>query len=358
MLFRSPAFFISPEVTAQRKEFYGRLDLKNTAPLWEALARLVTPEPRPVCVPAAWSYDEVRPLLMEAGQLITAKEAERRVLVLENPGVRGLSQITQSLYAGLQLVMPGEVTSTHRHMASAIRLIVEGSGAYTAVNGERTTMHPGDFILTPTWTFHDHGNASQDPVVWLDVLDVPIVNMFDTSFAEHYSSGETQPVTKAEGTSALRFGHNMLPYGYENRPPVRGEASPIFTYPYSQTRAVLDGMRNGPVDPRHGIKMQFVNPASGGFTMPTIAAFVQSLPAGFKGLPYRTTDATIYCALEGEGHTKAGSRELSWKAQDVFTVPSWCPVSHFAGPESVLFSFSDRPAQQALGLWREQNIDE
>jgi gentisate 1,2-dioxygenase len=351
-----PAFFVSPEVTAQRQEFYGRLDHKNTAPLWEALARLVTPEPRPVCVPAAWSYDELRPLLMEAGRLITAKEAERRVLVLENPGVRGLSQITQSLYAGLQLVMPGEVTSTHRHMASAIRLIVEGSGAYTAVNGERTTMHPGDFILTPAWTFHDHGNGSPDPVVWLDVLDVPIVNLFDTSFAEHYVDG-TQPVTEAEGVSGLRFGNNMLPYGHENHAQTRGAASPVFTYPYAQTRTVLDGLRQkGAADGRHGIKMQFVNPASGGFAMPTIAAFVQLLPAGFKGLPYRSTDATIFCALEGEGRTQAGPAELHWKARDVFTVPSWCPVSHVVGPEAVLFSFSDRPAQQALGLWREQNI--
>lgn len=344
-------FFISPEVTAARQEFYQRLDGKNTAPLWEALARLVTPEPRPACVPAAWRYDEMRPLLMEAGGLITAQEAERRVLVLENPGVRGLSQITQSLYAGLQLVMPGEVTSTHRHMASAIRLILEGSGAYTAVDGERTTMHPGDFILTPAWTFHDHGNHSAEPVIWLDVLDVPIVNLFDSSFAEHHPDG-TQPLTAVEGSSALRFGNNMAPYGYENQ--ARAQASPVFSYPYSQTRAVLDGLRGSVADPRHGYKMQFINPTSGGFTMPTIAAFVQLLPTGFQGQPYRSTDATIFCALEGEGRTRAGAEELRWKPRDVFTVPSWCPVSHFADSESVLFSFSDRPAQQALGLWREE----
>src|SRR5579862_764430 len=136
------AFFVKPETSAERREFYERLAGKSTAPLWEALARLVTPEPRPLCVPAIWKYDEIRPLLLEAGRLITAKEAERRVLVLENPGMRGQSQITGSLYAGLQLVMPGEVTSTHRHVASALRFIVEGQGAYTAVDGERVTMHP------------------------------------------------------------------------------------------------------------------------------------------------------------------------------------------------------------------------
>lgn len=349
-------FYVSPEVTARRQEFYQRLNGKHTAPLWEALARLVTPEPRPACVPAAWSYEEIRPLLMESGELITAKEAERRVLVLENPGIRGLSQITQSLYAGLQLVLPGETTSTHRHMASAIRLIVEGSGAYTAVDGERTTMHPGDFILTPGWTFHDHGNPSADPVVWLDVLDVPIVNLFDASFAEHYAGG-TQPVVKEEHDSATRFGNNLLPYAQEQKRQAPGAASPLFTYPYATTRRVLDEQRRrDAADPRHGYKMQFSNPVTGGFTMPTIGAFVQLLPADFQGLPYRSTDAAIFCALEGEGVTRAGGVELPWKAKDVFVIPSWQPVSHHAGAEAVLFSFSDRPAQQVLGLWREQDI--
>lgn len=270
----------------------------------------------------------MRPLLMEAGGLITAKEAERRVLVLENPGVRGLSQITQSLYAGLQLVMPGEVTSTHRHAAAAIRLILEGNGGYTAVEGERVSMQPGDFILTPSWMFHDHGNPSAEPAIWLDVLDVPMVNLFDSSFSEHHPAG-TQPIAG-------------------------GAAGRVFAYPYARTRETLEGMRAKAPDARHGWKMHFADPATGGFTMPTIGAFAQMLPAGFQGEVYRSTDATIFCALEGEGRTRAGSVEMSWKARDVFTVPSWCPVSHFADSESVVFSFSDRPAQQALGLWREE----
>ena len=116
--------------------------------------------------------------------LISAEEAERRVLMLVNPGLRDASQITQSLYAGLQLVMPGEITSSHRHSAAALRFVIEGEGAYTTVNGERVTMRPGDFILTPSWTHHDHGNPSSQPVVWLDGLDIRIVNIFDASFAE------------------------------------------------------------------------------------------------------------------------------------------------------------------------------
>ncbi len=128
--------------------------------LWESLHALVPPQPRPQVVPAIWKYAQVRPLVMQAGGVISAEEAVRRVLVLENPGIPGNSSITSTLYAGLQLILPGEIAPSHRHTQSALRFIVEGKGAWTAVNGERTTMHPGDFIITPSWTWHDHGNPA------------------------------------------------------------------------------------------------------------------------------------------------------------------------------------------------------
>jgi len=269
-----------PEASKGMQEFYKRLDTKNAAPLWEVLADLVTPEPRTRCVPAMWRYEEIRPMLMESGGLITAKEAERRVLVLENPGTRGLSRITESLYAGLQLVMPGETAPTHRHTASALRFVVESQGGYTAVDGERTTMQPGDFIVTPNWTFHDHGNPGKGPVIWLDVLDIPLVNALDGSFAEHYPGEESQPVLKQEGDSLARFGANLLPVDYA---PER-QATPIFSYPYARTRESLESLyKNGPMHACHGVKMRFINPATGGSPLPTIATFIQLLPRGFQG---------------------------------------------------------------------------
>jgi len=345
------SFHVKPETSAERKEFYSRLEQKNTAPLWESLSRLFPNEPQPACVPVLWNYqDDIRPLLLEAGRLITAKEATRRVLVLENPGIHGTSQITQSLYAGIQMILPGEIAPTHRHTASAIRFILEGKGAYTAVDGERTTMHPGDFILTPSWTFHDHGNPGNEPCMWIDGLDFPLVNMMDTAFAETYPE-ELQPVTKNEGDSLHRFGANMLPIEHE---PQR-RSSPIFNYPYSRTRAALEGLyRNGPLHPCHGIKMQFVDPSTGGYPMPAIAAFMQLLPSGFRSAPYRSTDSTIYSVVEGSGRTRVGETTLDWKERDIFVTPSWYPVIHEARSEAVLFSFSDRPAQKALALWREQ----
>ena len=346
----SSALDTKPQVTAEREEFYQRIAKKSATPLWEFLSELVTPEPRTPCAPAMWRYEEMRPLLMESGGLITAREAERRVLILENPGVRGASRITQSLYAGMQLVMPGETAPTHRHTASALRFVIESQGGYTAVDGERTTMYPGDFVVTPAWTYHDHGNPGAQPVIWMDVLDIPLVNMLDASFAEHYSE-EVQPVSKKEGDSRARFGANLLPVNYK----VERQSTPIFSYPYSRTRETLDWLyKNGPAEPCHGVKMRFANPATGGYPLPTIATFIQLLPAGFRGKPYRSTDATVYCVVEGSGRSQVGKHSFDWKRHDIFVVPSWCPVSHEANEEAVLFSASDRPVQAMLGLWREE----
>jgi gentisate 1,2-dioxygenase len=345
----NPAFHMKPAASAELKEFYERLDKNSTAPLWEVLADIVTPLPRARCVAAVWRYSDIRPLLMEAGAVITAQQAERRVLVLENPSLRGASQITPTLYAGVQLVLPGETAPTHRHSASALRFVLEsGEGAYTAVDGERTTMHAGDFILTPSWTYHDHGNSGDAPAIWMDGLDIPIVNMFCASFAEHHPD-EIQPVTRPEGDALSRYGATLLPVDY-----VPGRCPPMLAYPYSRSREALDRLvHHGPVHPSHGVKMRYVNPATGGHPMPTLAAFLQLLPAGFAGRPSRSTDATVFCVAEGTGQSQIGDQTLAWGPRDIFVVPSWEPVSHRAFEDVVLFSFSDRAAQQAIGLWRE-----
>ncbi|MBC7803001.1 MAG: gentisate 1,2-dioxygenase [Candidatus Parcubacteria bacterium] len=334
----------------KRQEFYQRMDRDNLAPLWEVLHGLVPPQPNSPCKPAHWNYKAIRPYIMEAGRAITAREAVRRVLVLENPGLRGLSCITRSLYCGLQLILPGEIAPSHRHSQSALRFIVEGSGAYTAVNGERTVMHPGDFIITPAWTWHDHGNPGAGPVVWMDGLDIPILALFDAQFAENFPE-EVQPVSAAEGTSFARYGSNLAPLD-----PVApfGKTSPIFSYPYGRSREMLSALsRNGDADPCHGWKMQFINPLSGGPAMPTIGAFIQLLPKGFRARPYRSTDSTVYSVVEGKGTVKIGGDEFAFEPRDTFVVPSWHALSIEAPEDCVLFSYSDRSAQAALGIWRE-----
>jgi gentisate 1,2-dioxygenase len=336
--------------SAERAGFYEKIAPFSLAPLWERLSALVTREPQTPCRPCLWHYDEeVRARLMEAGRLITAKEAERRVLILENPGLPGGSAITHSLFAGLQLILPGEAAPAHRHTQSALRFIIEGEGAYTAVDGERTVMRPGDFIITPSWTWHDHGNESPEPVVWLDGLDVPLVRLLDASFAEP-GAAESQSVSRPEGDSAARFANNLLPVDWRAERPT----SPIFNYPYGRSRESLSGLaRNGDPDPCHGYKLRYVNPASGEFAMPTIGTFIQLLPRGFQTRPYRSTDGTVFVAVEGKGESRVGDALFRWKPRDIFVVPSWMAVSHKAEEEAVLFSFSDRPVQEKLGLWRE-----
>ena len=194
----------------ERLAFYERIGEKHLTPLWRSLAKLVTPEPVSGCQPASWSFTDIRAAMVEAGGLITAKEAERRVLILENPGLRGQSKITTDLYAGVQLVLPGEVAPAHRHSQSALRFVLEGEGAHTAVNGERTSMHYGDFIITPPMAWHDHGNETDQPMFWLDGLDIPIVQFLDASFAEHHDEDE-QPIARPVGDAHARYGCNLLP---------------------------------------------------------------------------------------------------------------------------------------------------
>jgi gentisate 1,2-dioxygenase len=333
-----------------KKDFYERLARENTGPLWEISGQLAPAEPRTGCEPALWKYDTIRKCLLEAGAFISAREAQRRVLMLENPARPGSNHITKTLFAGIQLILPGEIAPSHRHVASALRLIIEGEGAYTAIGGERVAMRPGDFVVTPSWTFHDHGNPTDHPVMWMDGLDTAIVNAFDCSFFE-IDAEEKQGVRRSEGDARARYGANLLPVGHKSS----SRASPLLIYPYERTREVLEQMyKNDPLHPCHGTKMQYVNPETGGYPFPTIAAFIQLLPSGFNGTPYRSTDATVYCVTEGRGSSTVGTRCLLWKEHDIFVVPSWHPVAHKAEEHAVLFSFSDRAAQQALGFWREQ----
>jgi gentisate 1,2-dioxygenase len=340
---------LQPPVVADRKTFYDKIDKGNCAPLWEVLHSIVTPTPSTPCKPYLWKWDTVWPWLQEAGRLITAREAERRVLVLENPGLRGRSSITHSLYAGLQLILPGELAPAHRHSQSALRFILHGGGAYTAVDGEKVTMNPGDFVITPSWTFHDHGNPSAEPMVWMDGLDVPLVELLDAQFMEK-GSEETQHTRTTAHDNLAQFGNTMKPVEYK----ARSRTSPLFWYPYDRTREALDTLRRSQdPHPCWGFKLQYTNPVSGSWAMPTIGTFMQLLPSGFSGSEYRSTDSTVYAVVQGKGHCRIAGENLAFGPKDVFVCPSWMPYRLDAGGDCVLFSFSDRPVQQALDLWRE-----
>lgn len=339
------------EISNERRDaYYKEMDAINLSPVWEVIRDLVPLQPKTPCVPFIWRFKDVRPHIVETGNYINVKGAERRAVVLENPGIRGRSAVTQTLYASYQYIMPGEVAACHRHVPSALRFILEGKGAHTAVEGEKAVLAPGDVVLTPNWAWHDHGNESSEPMIWLDGLDVPLVANLDNCFKEYLPKDE-QPLSRPVGDSLARFGNAMKPIDYQAP---ASKASPLFHYPYERTREALETMRRADNwDACHGLKLQYLNPITGDHVIPTIGLFMQLLPKGMKTTPYRSVESTVLSIVEGRGRTTIGDQVFDWEPKDVFVIPSWYSYSHEAREDSVLFSFSDRPVHEKLGMFRE-----
>jgi gentisate 1,2-dioxygenase len=344
---------LSNDAATQLEALYAEMQPRSLYPLWEVLGALVTPTPRSPAQVHRWRYAEARDYLLRAGDLISAAQAERRVLIMENPGLAGSSSVTTSLYAGLQLILPGEVAPCHRHAQCALRFVMEGEGAFTAVDGEKAVMHPFDLVLTPGWQWHDHGNTSAQPMIWLDGLDIATVLHFDASFAEHLPES-AHPETVPPGDTALRYGRNLRPMRgtVSDRRPGR---QPLFHYPYAEWRESLEasGATSDP-DPHFGHALEFINPADGGAVMPTISAHVRLLPAGFTSRPRVATDGTVFVVVEGRGNARVDGKAIELEARDTIVVPSWRELVLEADSDLVLFGYSDRTAQEKLGLFREQ----
>jgi gentisate 1,2-dioxygenase len=321
---------------ADAARYDERLAAAGLSPLWSFFKDWFAADPSAAARPHLWRFDELRPLILESAAHASTADAERRVLVLENPGLAGRHLATDSLYAGVQLIMPGEFARTHRHTAAALRFIIEGRGAYTAVDGQRAYMEPGDFIVTRSWAWHDHRNDGDAPALWLDVLDVPLIRFFNNGFSEPYPGGDW---------SGREHGDERAP--------------PAFSYPYARAREALErAKQHGGSDPCHGIKLPYLDPTGRGPALPTIATFLQLLPHGFSTEAYATTAGVICAVVSGRGRAVIGrgeqARELRYGPRDLFVVPSWQPLVLHADEESVLFGASDEAAQRALGVWRER----
>jgi gentisate 1,2-dioxygenase len=317
-------------VNDTREEFYARIDPHHMAPLWTRLKALVPREPTATAVPHRWRYDEVRPHVLESARHISAREAERRVLILENPALRGASQVTGTLYAGLQLIMPGETAPAHRHTQSALRFIMEGAGAYTTVDDREVSMRPGDLVITPPWRWHLHGNRTPDPMVWLDGLDIPLAMYFGGTFRED----------EHERPNAAR----------------QPEPLPPVHFPYAEARAALAGLARGDPDAHLGFVHRYLDPATGGWAMPTMAATIRLLAKGFATRPYRASDSAVMVVVEGRGRVLVGEAEFDISPRDIFVVPGWMAHTIEAAEELVLFAYSDRAAQEKLGFFRDERL--
>jgi gentisate 1,2-dioxygenase len=230
---------------------------------------------------------------------------------------------------------------------------MEGSGAYTAVNGRKAYMAPGDFIVTPSWTWHEHAHEGRGPTVWLDVLDVAVIHLFNATFTEQWP-GERGPSEQLPSES--RDGRNVAPVG-----DARGtDAAPYFSYPYAHVREALEGLqRSGALDACHALKRDYLNPATGGPAIPTLTTSMQLYPAGFESEPYKSTAGTIYCVVEGRGVVtiedgRGVATARDFEPWDIFVVPSWRTFTVRADEDSTIFGASDRVIQTKLGFWREQ----
>lgn len=310
---------IAPHGKDSLERLFADVGSAATAPLWTVMQAVVPPQPSPRAVPHVWRYEELRPLLGRAGRLIGAEEAERRVLMLVNPALRP-PFTTDTLFAGLQMILPGETAPAHRHTAFALRFIIEGSRGFTAVGGEKVTMERGDMILTPSWEFHDHGHDGDGEMVWLDGLDLPVWQSIPVNFAEPYADAR-YPAAPVAGTSRLKF-------------------------PWTEIRSQLDALSADFAAVDYRLR-QSLAPVSR-----IIGASAERIDGGARSPARRETASVVYHVVEGEGSSRIGDRDFGWKSGDTFAIPAWMPYTHAARARTYLFRFDDRPLLEAIGAYR------
>ena len=343
------------EDTPALMAYYRKLEQLDAGALWTVANEIEPWHPKSRSVPTLWKYQDLRDLVLESVNLVTAEKAGRRVVMLTNPARRDVSACVGWLYSGLQVMRPGEVASAHRHSASALRFIMEGEGAYTVVDGHKMTLGARDFVLTPNGTWHQHGvEESGAWCVWQDGLDIPLMNALDANFYEVHPKHFQEPTYPVDDSVATYAAPGLLPVGAR----WTRAYSPLFKYAWDSTydsltryAAVTEG------SPFDGIMMEYVNPATGGPVMQTIGAAMQMLRPGERTLAHRHTGSIMYQVAKGAGYSIIGGRRFDWVEKDIFCVPSWEVHEHAnasLAENACLFQFNDLPVMRALGLYREE----
>ncbi len=329
------------------QDYRDAMTAAGVAPLWPMM-RNVLPHgaPQPATRAGHWVYGDVRPLLLRAGELTPVEKAERRVLVLSDPGRgTGAMQATASIYLGLQLLLPGESAPAHRHTPSAARIVVEGKGGYTVVEGEKLPMEEGDLVRTPGGDWHDHGHDGDEPVIWLDALDLPLFVYLEGSYAEE---GELQAQKNRPDASQIEY----LSAGLV---PSRGTQGlrpryPQVRYPWARTREALDAMVpfvEGPAE------LDYVNPETGEDTLPVMGFTAMRLGDGMSYAPPRRSASAAFHVVAGQGRTTVNGETIEWGPKDTFTAPVFAEIDHVAEGDAYLIRVHDRPLQEKLGYYEE-----
>lgn len=348
--------------TADLEAYYAKLAALEAGALWTIANKIEPWYPQPQSRPVKWSYADLRPLVLEALRLVSGDDAGRRVVALYNPERRDIAATVGLLYTGLQVMGPGESMTAHRHQAAALRFVLEGTGAWTIVDGQKLKVGPRDFAITPNWTWHEHGNEGiqggpdpAGPVIWQDGLDIPLVNALDAPFYEVHPDVYQKQVG-VTNSSLYTYGAGQLrPFGADTW---HKSHSPLLAYPWEPTyEALLNAAKASDGSPYDGIIMEYSNPLTGGSVMPTMSAHMQLLRAGESTSAHRQVGSKIYTAAKGSGTSIVAGQRIDWTEGDIFCVPSWAWHEHAnasTSDDACLFSFNDFPVMRALGFWREE----
>jgi gentisate 1,2-dioxygenase len=326
------------------------LSQKNLVALWP-LMRTALPHDKPDrrTQPVVWHYRDIRPDMIKAAELAPIEKAERRVLALANPGL-GLEnvQATPSIFIGLQLIMPGETAPNHRHSPSAVRMVIEGEGGYTVVQGEKCPMEKGDLILTPSGLWHEHGHAGKGPVIWLDALDLPIVRALEASYAVE---GEPQAVRNEPDSSQSRYRRaGLVPYRSLD---ARRTRYPLLRYPWKEVLEALLALAE--VTPKgEMVQVAYVNPETGRECMPVLGFSAIMLRAGETIAAPRRSASVVLHVIDGDGEAEVDGKTLTFSQSDTLAIPTHAKVllaNRSTKVPAFLFQIDDAPLQRKCGIY-------
>jgi gentisate 1,2-dioxygenase len=332
---------------------YTRLAEHSLQPLWE-LSGLLTKEPHVEAVPFRWSGRKLRELAEIAGDLVPVdRGGDRRVLACCNPGLDGAPYAVSTLWAAVQYLRGHEVAPAHRHTPAALRFVVEGEGVWTLVDGDPLHMGTGDLILTPSWTFHEHHNPGDSPMIWLDVLDLPVVTALDAVFFEEGPSEEadTRVATRSASEGWFGGGVGLVPV---EAPAVPSRRSPLLAYRWTDTDHALGALLDTTGAPHASLR--YSDPVRGGDVLPTMRCEITRVTARASTDTLRQTGGRVLCVLHGSGEIRIGTEQFTVEPGDILAVPSWTPWSLHATTKLDVFSTSDAPVLEALDLMRTQNL--
>jgi len=293
----------------------------NLTPGWVPREKpILCPQPKSEFAPAHWSYEAAKAVLDAAGPLIDLSLAERRILILRNPAQGTGFETTRTLVCAYQMILPGEIAPSHRHSSHAVRVIIDGKGSYSIVNGQKIPMETGDVVLTPGWCWHGHGHDGDQPAYWFDGLDVPLTQLLEPMFYEEHPE-KYEPVERVATSSPFRFTRESIARGLDDAKP----------------------------DPEgfHGPRIALATP-----DMPPMGLHVERIEGGTKTRRHRSTANTVFLVLDGSGTTTIGERDFSWRKGDAFAAPTWTKIEHSIASDALLFTLSDEPLMRFSHYYR------